>query len=158
MQTIDVITIQAAPDAIFRAAAEIERWPAILPHYRKVTILASHGTRRWVTMAARRGWLPVQWTSEQWIDESTLRVYYIHTGGITKGMAVLWLIEPYKEAVRVSIVHDLALQYPLIRSWLGQWIVGHWFVKPVAQKTLHYIKRYLEDFTCSEPLSPDSDQ
>jgi len=155
MQTIDEIYIHADPEAIYYAAVSIEAWPQILPHYRWVTIFAQSGNRRWVEMAAWRGWFPVKWISEQWCDRSTLRVYYTHIGGATKGMGVLWHIQPHEDGARVLLVHELALTQPIIRSRLGQWMVGHWFVKPVAQKTLSHLKRYLEDKQCAEQSSPD---
>ena len=157
MHTVDEIIIHADPAAIYRAAAEIERWPAILPHYRWVIITAGSGNRRWVEMAARRGRIPVKWASEQWLDPSTYRIYYHHIAGITKGMTVVWSIEPRDNAVHVSIIHRLTLYYPLIRSRFGQWIIGRFFVKPIAGQTLRQLKSYLEEQACAEQSSPDSD-
>ena len=38
MRVIDVIDIAAPIATVFDAAADVERWPAMLPHYRSVTI------------------------------------------------------------------------------------------------------------------------
>jgi hypothetical protein len=36
MTIYDEAFVQATPDACFRVAADVERWPDILPHYRWV--------------------------------------------------------------------------------------------------------------------------
>jgi len=43
MKTIDERECAAPPDLAFHVAADVERWPAILPHY------------RWVRFAEKRG-------------------------------------------------------------------------------------------------------
>ena len=143
-RTVDRITIHADPDAIFQAAANIERWPEILPHYRWVTVQDKQSDKCIVEMAARRGWIPVKWTSIQWLEAGKRRVYYQHTGGATRGMYVEWHIEPKREAVRVTIIHDLTLEVPIVRTKLGKWIVKNFFIKHIAGQTLRRIKETLE--------------
>ena len=57
MRTVDERQIDAPPERVFAAAADVERWPAILPHYRWVRMLErSAGTAPAMTapgMAAR---------------------------------------------------------------------------------------------------------
>jgi hypothetical protein len=93
-----------------------------------------------------------------WCDPQRRRVQYRHIGGATRGMRVIWAIDPAEYGVRVSIVHDLALEAPIVRSWLGQWVVGHLFVHYIAGRTLREMKRYLEEGVCVEPSSPASDR
>ena len=38
--------VHAEPEIVFQLAAAVEDWPRILPHYRWVRVLASHGGRR----------------------------------------------------------------------------------------------------------------
>ena len=58
------IHIRAPYERIFPLAAEIERWPERLPHYRYVRRLpASNGERRFA-MGARRGPIPVRWEAD----------------------------------------------------------------------------------------------
>jgi hypothetical protein len=56
----------AAPwERIFALAAEVERWPQILPHYRYVRAVADPGGERRFAMGARRGAIPVSWEAIQ---------------------------------------------------------------------------------------------
>ena len=58
----------APKTAIFQAAADLELWPKILPHYRYIQFLERAPDRNIVVMAARRSGIPISWTSEQIID------------------------------------------------------------------------------------------
>ncbi|HEY3396220.1 MAG TPA: SRPBCC family protein [Armatimonadota bacterium] len=155
MVTTDEIVMQAPPDAIFRAASEVERWPHLLPHYRWVKVLERDGDACLVEMAARRGPFPVKWTSLKTQDAEALTVHYRHVGGPTRGMRVVWLIEPGPDGTLVSIVHDFRLEIPVLRSLPGQLIIGHCFVKPIANRTLQHLKAHVEASSCAEPSLPE---
>ncbi|HKG26010.1 MAG TPA: SRPBCC family protein, partial [Thermomicrobiales bacterium] len=68
MHTENAIDIQAGLDRIVALAADVERWPAILPHYRSVRLLEGGGDRKVVEMAARRDRIPVSWRAIQEVD------------------------------------------------------------------------------------------
>jgi ribosome-associated toxin RatA of RatAB toxin-antitoxin module len=156
MQTVDEIIIRAEPEAVYRAAADILEWPRLLPHYRRVKALAHVADGLQVEMAAWRGWIPVRWTAVQRLDPTRRRVYYRHTGGATRGMMVMWEITPVAGGARVVIVHELALEVPLVRTRLGKSIVGHGFVHHIAGRTLRALKKHLEGTACAEQSSPAS--
>lgn len=155
MVTIDRITIHADPEACFRAGADVERWPEILPHYRWVRFRRkeSFGEGE-VEMAARRGFgpipYPVWWVSEMAIDESRPAVLYRHVEGITAGMDVEWTFEPVADgATAVKIVHvwDGGPQWPVperARRLIADAVIGPVFIRNVAGRTLAGIKRHLE--------------
>lgn len=144
MRTVDEITIKAEPDAVLCAAAEVENWPKILPHYRWVKVLKRQGDALEVEMAAKRGWIPVKWAAIQMVNNSNRRIYYKHIEGATRGMQVEWSIEPGESDVNVKIIHDLYLKQPVVKSWIGRWIVANFFIKHIAGKTLSHMKTYLE--------------
>ena len=54
------IQIDAPLERIFPIAAEVERWPERLPHYRYVRRLPTANGERRFAMGARRGPLPVR--------------------------------------------------------------------------------------------------
>src|SRR5215218_7696687 len=95
---------------IVELAADVERWPEILPHYRWVTLLEGGGDRKVVEMAARRDRIPVRWRAIQEVrrDGPTPVIGYRHIRGVTKGMEVAWTFEPRPRegAVLVRIHHD----------------------------------------------------
>lgn len=153
MITIDQISIKADPDAVYQAAADIERWPRTLPHYRWVRIIGESEDGRVVEMAAHRDGIPVKWRAIQTLDPAKRRVYYRHIKGATKGMWVEWSMESTGDTTIVRLVHELTLDTPIVNSPPGKWIVGKVFVRRIAGQTLSRLKLLLETErmdTCGE--------
>lgn len=144
MHTENQILIYGPYEAIFKVASEIERWPEILPHYRWVNILETRGTTKVAEMAARRDGIPVKWISIQETNEVERWIRYRHIGGFTKDMEVEWTFQQEKEGVRVRIVHDFQLHWPIIGRPLSQYVVGEFFVRAIAGQTLAIIKQRIE--------------
>ena len=155
MLTVDEIEIAGPVDACFRAGADVERWPEILPHYRWVRFQRrdGFGTGR-VEMAARRGFgplpYPVWWVSEMTVDESRPAVIYRHVDGITTGMDVVWTFEEATPGrTRVRIVHEWESgpRWPVpraIRRAIASVVIGPVFIHHVASRTLLGVKRHVE--------------
>lgn len=155
MRTVDEIEIEGPVEACYRAGADVERWPEILPHYRWVRFQRhdGFGTGR-VEMAARRGFgplpYPVWWISEMQVDPARPAVLYRHVDGITTGMDVEWTFRPLsggRTAVRIVHNWDDGPRWPLPR-WgrrgIADRIIGPVFINHVAGRTLHGIKRHVE--------------
>ena len=138
------ILIKAPRSRIFEAAADLSQWPRILPHYRWIRYLEKSPQKNVVVMGARRGWIPIQWTSEQEIDDARCEVRFHHLKAFTKGMDVVWTFKETSDGVEVKISHDLKPTIPLIGSIITEWVIGDFFIHHVADRTLHYMKIYLE--------------
>jgi ribosome-associated toxin RatA of RatAB toxin-antitoxin module len=139
------ILIDAPPDTIFHLAAGVERWPALLPHYRWVRVLERRGSRTLVQMAAHRDGIPVSWTSLLEPRPTERRVLFRHVRGVTRGMAVEWRLDPLPSGgTRVRIGHEFSLGWPLIGEWVARQIIGEFFVRDIAGKTLRRIKALAE--------------
>jgi uncharacterized membrane protein len=144
MKSVMRVTIDAPYERIFRLAADIERWPEILPHYRYVRRLADVGEDRQYAMGARRGVIPVSWQAIQRPLPDSRRIEFEHTGGVTRGMVVAWRFEPAGERWDVSIQHELDLRWPLIGGLVADRVVGPQFIDAIAGRTLRTIKRLAE--------------
>jgi uncharacterized membrane protein len=144
MKSVMRVTMAAPYQRIFRLAADIERWPEILPHYRYVRRLADIGDDRQYAMGARRGVIPVTWSAIQRPLPEARRIEFEHTGGVTRGMVVAWRFEPAGEAWDVSIHHQLDLRWPLIGGVVADRIIGPQFIDAIAGRTLRTIKRLAE--------------
>ncbi len=144
MHTVDETWMKAPAKRVFELAADIERWPEILPHYRWVRMLSDSGDERAAEMAARRWWFPVKWMTVQHLLPRERRITYRHTGGATKGMQVEWRITERDGGSQVVIEHDLQSANPLLRSRLADWIVGGFFVSGIAKRTLEHMRRAAE--------------
>lgn len=150
MQTVDRLTMRAPADRVFQAAADVERWPERLGHYRWVRFNRRRPDGGVVEMAAVRpfgplAW-PVWWESEMHIDLERQEVRYRHIRGITSGMDVLWSVVPHgAEETEVTIVHTWqGPNWPLIRAPAAEWVIGPVFVHGIASRTLTGLARSLE--------------
>ena len=146
MHTENSVEMRGSLDRIVQLAADVERWPEILPHYRWVTLLEGGGDRKVVEMAARRDRIPVKWRAVQEIrrDGPTPVISYRHIRGVTKGMEVDWTFEPRGDIVLVRIRHDFRPGWPLVGDLLAEKIIGPQFVAYIAGKTLATIKAKVE--------------
>ncbi|NIR42764.1 MAG: hypothetical protein GWN99_02720 [Gemmatimonadetes bacterium] len=151
MKTHNEMRMWADVDRCFRVAADVERWPEILPHYRWVRFQRRDGFGRGrVEMAARRNFgplgYPVWWVSEMEIEEATPLVRYHHVDGITRGMDVEWRFHPADDATRVEIVHAWpeGPGWPLIGKFAANAVIGPVFIHHVAGETLAGVKREAE--------------
>jgi ribosome-associated toxin RatA of RatAB toxin-antitoxin module len=143
MRTENRIEIHGNVKRVFQVAAQVEKWPTILPHYRRVHVLQRKKRRTTVEMAARRGPIPVSWTAVQEVFPYE-RITYKHIKGFTAGMDVTWLFKPVQESVQVVITHDFSLSWPIVGGFVSRYIVGALFVKPIASRTLRHLKLTVE--------------
>lgn len=144
-------TLARAPvDRCLRAAADVERWPDILPHYRRVRFLREDGFGRGrVEMAAYRRFgpvpWPVWWVSEMTTDEEKATVRYRHVDGITTGMDVVWSLEERPGGTRIVIVHVWeGPAWPVVGGPAARLVIGPRFIHVVAGRTLAGIRAHVE--------------
>lgn len=143
MIRVDERITPAPPEAAFRVAADVERWPDILPHYRWVRFQDRRGFGHGVVeMAAWRDFLgplryPTWWASEMEADSDVPIVRYHHVDGVTRGMDVAWEFFARPEGTLVRIVHEWAgPSWPLIGRFAAEHVIGPHFVSAIAQRTL----------------------
>jgi uncharacterized membrane protein len=145
MRTVDQIHVRAPFGRVFAAASEVERWPAILPHYRWVRRLEGS----LVEMAAWRPFGPLRyptwWVSEMTLDRAAGEIRYRHVRGITRGMDVVWRLVREGDGVAVEIVHTwTGPSWPLIGRLAADLVIGPVFIHGIASRTLAGIKRTVE--------------
>jgi len=149
MHTVDRITIRAPMGRVFEAAREVERWPAILSHYRWVHMLERQPAGGVVEMAAWRPFgiarYPTWWVSRMTVDDAAREIRYQHVRGITRGMDVRWhLAARAPEGVDVTVEHMWAgPRWPFGR-WIARAVIGPVFIHGIASRTLAGLKRHLE--------------
>ncbi len=150
MRTYNEQFFDCPPREAFALARRVDRWPDLLPHYRWVRMHEGDTERGGVVeMAARRefgrlGW-PVWWLSRMWIDPDRLEIRYRHVDGLTRGMAVRWLVEPAGSGSRVTILHEWP-EGPrfagLLAPAVGRSVVGPLFIHFIAGRTLAHLARH----------------
>jgi hypothetical protein len=143
MTTIDERIVAAPPDLCFRVAADVERWPDILPHYRWVRFheTTGFGTGR-VEMAAWRDFAgplryPTWWLSDMHVDPAAPAMYFTHVAGITRRMDVVWSFHESAGGTLVRITHAWdGPRWPLIGGLAWRHVIGPRFVSFIAGRTL----------------------
>ncbi len=143
MRKINSIIMHAPRISIFETAANLELWPQILPHYRYIRYLERSPNRNIVLMAATRSGIPISWTSEQVIDRERVEIHFHHLKALTKGMHVVWTFRDAPSGVLVEIMHNLAFRVNLLVP-IADKIIGDFFIHNIANKTLRYMKAYVE--------------
>lgn len=149
MRTVDRISVAAPVDRVFRVAADVERWPEFLRHYRWVRMHERHHNGGRVEMAAWRPFglirYPTWWLSDMEVIPEAREVRYCHVGGITRGMDVVWRLEERAGQTEVTIVHVWAgPAWPLIGRIAAEWVIGPVFIHGIASRTLAGVKRKAE--------------
>ncbi|MGH2456790.1 MAG: type II toxin-antitoxin system RatA family toxin [Candidatus Limnocylindria bacterium] len=138
------IHVRAPYERIFALAADVERWPALLPHYRYVRAVPDPNGERRFAMGASRGRIPISWEAVQRPLPGERRIEFVHTRGVTRGMHVAWRFEPMGEAWDVSIHHQLDLGWPLIGGFAASRVIGPHFIDAIAGRTLRRVKALAE--------------
>jgi ribosome-associated toxin RatA of RatAB toxin-antitoxin module len=131
--------MKAPPERVFALAAQVERWPERLPHYRYVRRLPDPAGERRFAMGARRGLIPVRWEAIQRPRPADGVIEFEHTGGVTRGMAVAWRLLAEPDGVDVSIEHELSPRWPLTGAVIAS------FIEAIAGRTLRRVKELAED-------------
>ncbi|HZR98896.1 MAG TPA: SRPBCC family protein [Chloroflexota bacterium] len=144
MYCANTLRIEADVERVFALSADVERWPALLPHYRWVRVLRRADGRTWLDMAARRGAIPVRWQAVQQVFPAARLITYRHVGGVTCGMHVVWQLVPDERSVEVTIRHAFTPPWPLVGGWPAQLVVGRCFVEHIAAQTLRQLKAHAE--------------
>ena len=136
--------MRAPAQRIYALAADVLRWPELLPHYRWVSLLEQKGETRLVEMAARRGRIPVSWRAVQQRFPDVPRITFRHVGGVTRGMDVVWSFDERDGGTLVRITHTLRLGWPVVGAWAADRIIGPHFVEYIARRTLGCFRELAE--------------
>lgn len=158
MVTIDEHIVRAPAAICFHVAADVERWPGILPHYRRVQFEERRGFG-WgrVDMAAWRDFggglrYPTWWVSEMRSEPKTPAIFYRHVRGITRGMDVRWEFFDHDDgATRVRITHVWnGPAWPLIGALAANHVIGPHFISAIASRTLAGVAAEAEQSAAAE--------
>jgi hypothetical protein len=155
------IDIAAPAELVFRLARDVERWPALLPHYvaaRRQGEPDPDG-RLVVAFVARRALvpvlglgMPVAWHSLTWAEAAGRRLRFVHRGGATSGMDVTWRIEDRAGGgCSVAIEHVFR---PRVPGWA--WLVDRLFTRPIAGRTLASFQAIAEAVAAVVPAPDES--
>lgn len=153
MRTVDERVVAAPPSVIFDLASDVERWPALLPHYRFVRFRAEAGSGlRVVEMSANRPFGPVNWPT-WWVSLMEVQrppsgapiIRFRHIEGITTRMDVEWSFRSVTDGTHVTVTHLWnGPSWPLIGSVAARAVIGPLFVHGIASRTLEGLARAAE--------------
>lgn len=161
MRTLDEKVVRAPADICFRVAADVEKWPTLLAHYRWVRFLRQEDfATGLVEMAAWRpfgpvGW-PTWWISEMRNDPITRTISYQHVYGVTRGMDVLWQVIPLDDSrTQLRILHEWSgPEWPFVGRLAADSVIGPYFVSAIAGRTLAGVAHEAELQATTAPSGP----
>jgi coenzyme Q-binding protein COQ10 len=154
MRTVDERLVRAPLEAIFDVAAEVDRWPALLPHYRYVRWRPELNGHRVVEMSANRPFGPIDWPT-WWVSLMEVRrpgdrggppaIRFRHIEGITTRMEVEWSFRPVTDGTYVTVEHLWnGPSWPVIGTVAARVVIGPVFVHGIASRTLEGLARAVE--------------
>jgi ribosome-associated toxin RatA of RatAB toxin-antitoxin module len=154
MTTVDEQVVRAPLSRIFALAADVEGWPALLPHYRYVRFVERRSDGGGlVDMSASRPFGVLNWPT-WW--RSRMRVHppgglvspairFTHTRGITRGMEVEWTFHAVAAGTAVRIEHLWdGPAWPALGSQAATLVIGPVFVHGIASRTLAGLAAHAE--------------
>ncbi len=146
MTTLDELLVHAPLDRVFALAADVERWPSLLAHYRYVRYVDRRADGGGIVdMSAYRPFGLVQWPT-WW--RSLMRVHrpggtnapsvrFTHVGGVTTGMEVEWTFQETSRGTLVRILHVWdGPRVPVLGELAASLVIGPVFVHGIASRTL----------------------
>jgi ribosome-associated toxin RatA of RatAB toxin-antitoxin module len=156
MRTVDERRVRAPVERMFEIAADVERWPSWLPHYRYVRYRQRMEDSGIVEMSAKRPFGPLGWPT-WWVSLMEVHhpvngdypsIRFRHIEGITTRMEVEWSFEPVTEGTGGTAVTVLHLwngpSWPLIGTLAARAVIGPVFVHGIASRTLEGLARVAE--------------
>lgn len=154
MRVVDERLVRAPVAVVFRLAADVERWPALLPHYRYVRYVERRADGGGVVdMSANRPFGLLQWPT---VWRSHMRVHepggadapairFLHVAGVTTGMDVEWTFTGSAEGTHVQIVHVWdGPPLPGVGAAAATLVIGPIFVHGIASRTLAGLAAHAE--------------
>jgi len=154
MSTVDEQVVRAPLLSIFNLAADVERWPAILKHYRYVRFVERRRDGGGIVdMSANRPFGPVQWPT-YWQSkmqiirpsaDSAASIRFAHIAGVTTGMEVEWTFKEVAGGTHVRIVHLWnGPNVPVVGSSAATLVIGPVFIHGIASRTLAGLAAHAE--------------
>jgi ribosome-associated toxin RatA of RatAB toxin-antitoxin module len=151
MTIIDEHHVRAPVEVCFDVAADVERWPSILPHYRWVRFHEKQALGNGIVeMSAWRRFAPVVsyptwWVSRMRAEPAEHAVYYTHIDGVTRGMDVKWELQPRGSETFIRLFHTWnGPAWPVIGTLAAKLVILPHFVSAIAQRTLAGVAREAE--------------
>jgi ribosome-associated toxin RatA of RatAB toxin-antitoxin module len=145
MRTVDEMVVRAPAKTIYEIAANVEQWPALLPHYRYVRFRERQVGGGIVEMSANRPFGVANWPT-WWVSKMDTRphrddpnhvIRFRHIEGITTRMEVEWGFTPVTNGTRVTVVHLWdGPSWPMIGPVAAWAVIGPVFVHGIASRTL----------------------
>ena len=154
MSTLDERLVRAPLARVLALAADVERWPSLLPHYRFVRLVERRADGGGIVdMSANRPFGLVNWPT-WWRSRMQVRmpnggaspfIRYTHIAGVTSGMEVEWTFAETSQGTHVRILHLWnGPPVPLVGSVAASMVIGPVFVHGIASRTLEGLARHAE--------------
>jgi hypothetical protein len=138
--------IYADRPTVFRLLADIELWPAFIPHVRSARVVRRDGRRRLVKVRASWHGIPIGWTAIETVDEVYCWMALRHVSRLTGGSVATWSVGPEQRledsriAVDVTVEQQVTVPLPFIGGLVARRFVGGMVARELGQAILDRVK------------------
>lgn len=163
MRTVDELVVRAPVQTMYDIAADVERWPEHLAHYRYVRFRERAVGGGVVEMSANRPFGPLDWPT-WWVSQMDVRplregsdpvIRFRHVEGITTAMEVEWSFTPVTNGTRVTVLHLWnGPVWPVIGGIAARAVIGPVFIHGIASRTLAGLALAAEQRQSSRTKNP----
>ena len=142
--------VYADRQTVFRLLADIEFWPAFLPHVRSARVVRRDGRRRLVRVRASWRGIPIGWTAVETVDEFYHWMGLRHRSRLTRGSLATWTVGPERiaddgrPAVDVTVRQWVTVPIPVIGGLLARRFVGGLVARELGQAILDRVTEIAE--------------
>ena len=142
--------IQADRATVYNLLAEVELWPALLPHIRSLRVLRREGRRRLVAVRASWRGLPLGYTAVVTVDPARSSMTLRHLSRLTRGSVATWTVHPAPstggpaDGVELTVRQHVVVPLPLVGPLLAEAFVGGRVARELGPAMLDRIKEIAE--------------
>jgi hypothetical protein len=148
------VRVHADRQTVFRLLAEIELWPAIIPHVRSARVVRRTGTprlsHRLIVLRATWHGIPIGWRIVETVEPAAGTVILRHLSPLTRGSVTTWTVsQPMAGtdgtcSVQLSMTQDVRVALPIVGDLLARRFVGGTMARELGQMILDRIKEIAE--------------
>jgi hypothetical protein len=144
------VRVRADRQTVFRLLAEIELWPAIIPHIRSAQVIRRRGPHRLLVVRASWYGIPIGWRMVETVDPAAGTVALRHLSPLTRGSAATWTVTDAfasadgGRAVDLVASQQVRVPLPVIGGLIARRFVGGMVARAFGQAILNRVKEIAE--------------
>lgn len=110
------ISVNASPEACYRIARDMERYPDFMPNVDRITVTESGDDWTITEWLCRLRGHRVKWTERDDFDDDELTIRFDQVKGDLKEFRGIWTFQPDNGGCRIRLVVNVSLGVPMLSA------------------------------------------